>query len=267
MSTKEQSVTLLRRNKQAQVAAFNAVGMTDVTEASRASEFAKRIKWAGGLLDICLAVQRYSDKSYWYFTKDEWDSLTNENKMKFIKRGLRVRAYGHSFVLAPGDCYDGDGNVTMSWGNRKNVEDLDQRTCGAAYNDFAGAENTELILASLSGITGNEGVTGAPAAEAAKAYKAYTEEYDGIEDTSDWHLPGLGVLLIIYKCKTEIQEALEYFWSSESLLCKATTNHYYWSSTEYTSEYAFGLSFHYGYISGAQYKEVKNRVRAVCEEV
>ena len=82
MSTKEQSVTLLRRNKQAQVAAFNAVGMTDVTEASRASEFAKRIKWAGGLLDICLAVQRYSDKSYWYFTKDEWDSLTNENKMQ-----------------------------------------------------------------------------------------------------------------------------------------------------------------------------------------
>ena len=52
MSTKEQSVTLLRKNKQAQVAAFNAVGMKDVTENSRASEFAKRIKWAGGLLDI-----------------------------------------------------------------------------------------------------------------------------------------------------------------------------------------------------------------------
>ncbi len=267
MSTKEQSVTLLRKNKQAQVAAFNAIGMKDVTEESRASEFAKRIKWAGGLLDICLAVQRYSDKSYWYFTKEEWDSLTNENKLKFIKRGLRVRAYGHSFVLAANDCYDADGNVIMSWGYRKNVEDLDQRSCGTAYNDFAGAENTELIISSLSGTTGCNGVTGAPAAEAAKAYKAYTMEYDNIEDTSDWHLPGFGVLLVIYKCKTEIQDALEYFWSADCLLCKATTNHIYWSSTEYSTEYAFAMSFHYGYMYATQGKETKNRVRAVCEEV
>ena len=113
MSTKEQSVTLLRKNKQAQVAAFNAVGMKDVTEESRASEFAKRIKWAGGLLDVSLAVQRYSDKSYWYFKKEEWESLTNENKLKFIKRGLRVRAYGHSFVIAPSDCFDGEDRKSV----------------------------------------------------------------------------------------------------------------------------------------------------------
>ncbi len=267
MSTKEQSVTLLRKNKQAQVAAFNAIGMRDVTEESRASEFAKRIKWAGGLLDICLAVQRYSDKSYWYFTKEEWDSLSNQNKQQFIKRGLRVRAYSHSFILAANDCFDADGNSIMAWGNRKNVEDLDQRSCGAAYNDFAGAENTEMILASMSGETGNQNITGAPAAEATKLYKAYTEEYDGIEDTSDWHLPGLGVLLVVYKCKNEIQEALEYFWSADCLLSKSTTNHYYWCSTEYSTEYAFALSFHYGYISATQYKETKHRVRAVCEEV
>ena len=266
MSTKEQSVTLLRKNKQAQVAAFNAIGMTDVTENSRASEFAKRIKWAGGLLDICLAVQRYSDKSYWYFTKDEWDSLTNENKMKFIKRGLRVRAYGHSFVIAANDCYDADGNVTMAWGNRNNVGDLDNRSCGTAYNDFAGAENTELILASLTGTTGGQSIVGAPAAEAAKAYKAYTQEYDGIEDTSDWQLPGLGVLLIIYKCKTEIQYALEYFWSTDCMLCTSTNDYRYYSSTEYDASSAFTLSVHHGYIS-TQNKDTKHRVRAVCEEV
>ena len=266
MSTKEQSVTLLRKNKQAQVAAFNAVGMKEVTENSRASEFAKRIKWAGGLLDICLAVQRYSDKSYWYFTKEEWDSLTNENKMKFIKRGLRVRAYGHSFILAANDCYDADGNVIMPWGNRVNIEDLDNRSLGTAYNDFAGAANTDFIIASQSGKTGSQGITGAPAAETAKAYKAYVNEYDGIDDTSDWHLPGLGTLLTIYKCKDEIQEALEYFWSVESLLCKTSTNHNYWSSTEYDAGQAFYTSFYNGVIS-VQGKETKSRVRAVCEEV
>ena len=43
--TNEQSATLLRLNKQAQVAALNAVGFSDVTENSRASEFGQRIKW------------------------------------------------------------------------------------------------------------------------------------------------------------------------------------------------------------------------------
>lgn len=265
MSTKEQSVTLLRKNKQAQAAAFNAVGLTHVNENSRASEFGKYIKWAGGLLDICIAVQRYSDKSYWYFTKDEWDSLTNENKNKFIKRGLRVRAYGHSFILAANDCYSADGGVEMVWGNRIKVADLDSRSCGTAYNDYKGAENTELILAHLSGTTGTENVEGAPAAEAAKAYKAYTSDIDGIDDTSDWHLPGLGVLIIIYKCKAEIQAALEYFWTADS--CMATTGTLpYWSSTEYDAGYAFAFYNHYGSIS-VQYKETLQRVRAVCEEV
>ena len=49
--TNEQSATLLRLNKQAQVAALNAVGFSDITENSRASEFGQRIKWAAGLLD------------------------------------------------------------------------------------------------------------------------------------------------------------------------------------------------------------------------
>lgn len=266
MSTKEQSVTLLRKNKQAQAAAFNAVGLTHVNENSRASEFGKYIKWAGSLLDICLAVQRYDDKTYHYFTKEEWDNLTNANKNKFIKRGIRVRAYGHSFILAANDCYNSEGGATMAWGNRINVTDLDQRVCGVAYNDFKGAENTELILAHLSGAIGTENVEGAPAAEAAKAYKAYTEDIDGIEDTGDWHLPGLGVLIIIYKCKAEIQEALEYFWSVDSKLNESGTNNFYWSSTECDSGYAFVLAPHYAYVA-VQYKDTLQRVRAVCEEV
>lgn len=257
MSSKEQSVTLLRKNKQAQVAAFNAVGMKDVADTTRASEFAKRIKWAGGLLDICLAVQRYSDKSYWYFTKDEWDSLTNENKMKFIKRGLRVRAYGHSFIIAASDSPAADGNIIMSWGDSKKIGYLTARNCGAAYNDFAGAENTDLILETL---------TTASAASVAKAYRAYTQEVDGIEDTSDWHLPGLGVLLTIYKCKEEVQEALEYFWSSESIMCNTSSNHNYWSSTEFDASQSFCASIHVGSFQTST-KSTKYRVRAVCEEI
>ena len=58
MSTKEQSATLLRLNKQEQVKALQAVGFADITENSRASEFPNRIKWATGLLDMRVACNR-----------------------------------------------------------------------------------------------------------------------------------------------------------------------------------------------------------------
>lgn len=265
MSTPEQSVTLLRKNKREQAAAFNAVGLKHVTENSRASEFGKYIKWAGGLLDICLAVQRYDDGTYHYFTREEWESL-KANKDKFIKRGIRVRAYGHSFILAATDCVSAEGGMTLAWGNRVNVSELDNRSLGAAYNDFAGAANTEYIIAQLAGTTGSQNVEGAPAAEAARAYKAYTKEFDGIEDTSDWHLPGLGVLITIYRCKEQVQEALEYFWSAECKLSSNDNTHYYWSSTEFDASSVFTFSNHWGSIF-VQNKDSLFLVRAVCEEV
>lgn len=266
MSTKEQSVTLLRRNKREQAAAFNAVGLTHVNQDSRASEFGKYIKWAGGLLDLCIAVQHLENETYHYFTREEWDSLTNVNKEKFVKRGLRVRAYGHSFILAPGDCFDSAGSTLVAWANRKDVAGLANRTCGDAYNDFAGKENTNLIIEALSGAAGPQNVNGAPAAEVAASYKAYTKEYDGLDDESDWHLPGLGVLITIYKCKTEIQEALEYFWSSESRFAESESNTAYWSSTECDASTAFCSSIHTSVINPTN-KETTARVRAVCEEV
>lgn len=79
MSTKEQSATLLRLNKQEQVKALQSVGFTDVTDNTRASEFPQRIKWAAGLLDLCLACNRISDNSKAYFTAAEWNSLTAAN--------------------------------------------------------------------------------------------------------------------------------------------------------------------------------------------
>lgn len=261
MSTKEQSVTLLRKNKEAQVAAFQSVGMSGVTVASRASEFGKYIQWAGGLLDLCVACQRLSDGSKWYFTREEWDSLTAANKQKFIKYGLRVRANGHIFVIAATDSLDADGNVSFAWGNRVKVTDMTSRNCGTAYNDFAGAQNTELIISAQAGTTGNEGVHGVPAAEITRTYKAYTMAQDGYEDNHDWHLPGLGCLIIMYKFKNEINEAMEFFWSADSKLAAAA----YYSSTEYSSEYSFSLSISSGYIN-VPYKETVARVRPVCEE-
>lgn len=262
MSTKEQSVTLLRKNKLAQVEAFQAVGMSDVNENTRASEFADRIKWAAGLLDITLACKRFSDGTDWYFTKEEWSSLTNSNRALFAMRGLRVRAFGHSFVLAAQDCFSQDGNVTIPWSNRVRVTELVNRVRAAAYNDFNGLENTELIISQLAGNGGAQNIIGAPSAEAARAYKAFTKKNDGIDDTSDWHLPSLGVGIIIYRLKPQLQEALSFFWNED---CKLAADSY-WTSTQADNENSWYINLSSGVMSVVT-KDNAYRVRSVCDVV
>ena len=83
--TNEQSATLLRLNKQAQVAALNAVGFSDVTENSRASEFGQRIKSGAGLLNLHLSCTRISEYSQEFFTAAEMNPLTLVNKQLQIK--------------------------------------------------------------------------------------------------------------------------------------------------------------------------------------
>ena len=107
MSTKEQSATLLRLNKQEQVKALQAVGFADITENSRASEFPNRIKWPTGLLDMRVACNRISDNSKWYFTREEWNSLTPANKLigaVLVKRltGFPQRCWAKCTPVSPG---------------------------------------------------------------------------------------------------------------------------------------------------------------------
>lgn len=259
----EQSITLLRRNKRLLAEAFQSAGMANVTESSRAAEFAKRIKWAGGLLDLCLACQRISDGSHWYFTQSEWETLTNENKQLFLMRGLRVRALGHSFVLAPTDVKDEEGNNQMQWMNAPvDIPDLENLGTGAAYNDFSGKASTALILEAVA----NENIpaaTSAPAAQWASAYHSYRkEDGDALDDESGWHLPGLGVLIVLYRYRSEINRAFSAFWGSDALL----TTGRYWSSAEWSDAYKWYVELGSGIVSNIA-PVTQYRVRPVSDEV
>ena len=57
MASNEQSVTLLRHNKVAQVAALNALGF-NLTESARAADFPMYLKWGSGLLDVNIARKK-----------------------------------------------------------------------------------------------------------------------------------------------------------------------------------------------------------------
>ncbi|MFT0348778.1 Vir protein [Bacteroides thetaiotaomicron] len=263
MSTKEQSATLLRLNKQEQVKALQAVGFADITENSRASEFPNRIKWAAGLLDMRVACNRISDNSKWYFTREEWNSLTPANKLKFIRRGLCIRAHSQSFVIAAQECYAGDLSSSFYWGGLgKTIDGLSAKMLGKMYTCFTGKEDTHLILDALKG-TNSNGVEGAPAVEAAVAYKAFTLDGDGLEDDTEWFLPSSGQMMIMYRYRDQINEMLRAFWSSDSMLL---TDKYYWTSTYYDTTNAWTCNLNTGHMTVQNKNTSLLHVRATAED-
>ena len=109
-------------------------GITFEYDVPTVSEFAKRIKWAGGLLDICLAVQRYSDKSYWYFTKEEWDKMDEREKRNAFSMATGTygiqdtgRMFDSSASLLVGGYYGGSSVHSTCQFDADNSDEEQQR--------------------------------------------------------------------------------------------------------------------------------------------
>ena len=80
---------LMRLNKQDQVAALQSIGFTTVNENTPASDIAKYMQWAGTLLDLSLATLRIEDGEQVFFTASEWNSMSANNRSKYIRIGIR----------------------------------------------------------------------------------------------------------------------------------------------------------------------------------
>lgn len=238
---KEQSVTLLRMNKRKQVDALNSIGFQSVNEGTRASTFPDYIKWAGGLLDVRVAVVRISDGAKYYLTIQEWESLSNENKTKFVKQGVRIRACQEDFMLAS------TAIGTFAWGGKKDVttiKNYGQTSADnvyTAFQDVSARELTERIASYYSGVT-SDGVTGAPAAEAALAYKAFSEDTDGVDDDLQWCLMKPKHGLIIYRYLNEINDVIKRAWSSDNIVTTSTL----WTCMESGNQSAWIFIMSYG---------------------
>ncbi|MDE5988969.1 MAG: Vir protein [Duncaniella sp.] len=235
MASNEQSVTLLRMNKRAQVEALNTLGF-NLTEGARASQFPDLVRWAAGLLDVTLAANRKRDNRKFFFTLAEWQSLTSTEQDLFLLRGVRVRAWGQSFVIAP------DNITNKTWGRQGAVQDAHSFSAKKdLYKFFNAFEETRNIATVLEGQSYN-GIVGAPAAEAALAYKVFTLERDGLEDDSEWCLPTLAHLVIMFRFRVEIEEIITAVWSADfKFLAKA-----YWSCCSWDNSSAYRLQFESG---------------------
>ena len=111
-----ESTLLLRMNKEEQVSVLQEIGFTSVNENTPASDIAKYIRWAGGLLDLSFATIRIEDGVNVFFTAEEWNSLSANNRSKYLRIGVRIRADRRQFVIAKSDCTDDIGGRTFKWG-------------------------------------------------------------------------------------------------------------------------------------------------------
>ena len=253
---------LLRLNKQDQIEALKSIGFTTVNENTPASDIAKYMQWSGTLLDLSLATLRIEDGEQVFFTASEWNSMSANNRSKYIRIGIRLRAECHQFIIAKSACVDAGGNKTFKWGGYgTDLRGLKNYGSGnqGLYDTFDGKENTDVIIETLAGVKDTQGTVGAPAAEVARAYKACTLESDGIEDTTVWNLPALGELMLMAKYKTEINELITSMFGNQNIF----TNDWYWSSTEYDASSSWYVNFSGGNVN-AYSRQDAYRVRPLA---
>lgn len=232
MASNEQSVTLLRQNKRAQVEALNSLGY-NLTEGARASQFPELVKWAAGLLDVTIAANRKRDNRKFFFTVDDWQSLSSAEQDLFLLRGVRVRAWGTSFVIAP------DNITNKAWGSSRAVADAHNFSSKKdLYKYFDCEEGTQVIIDAYEGVN-NGGVVGAPAAEAARAYKAFTADRYGYDDDTVWCLPTLAQLNIMFRFRTEIEAVITAVWSADFKFLAQR----YWSCCNWDNTNAYRIMF------------------------
>lgn len=197
MANNKQTVSLLRKNKQEQVAVLQELGFTNVTATTKASLFPIYVKWANGLLDCTIAVNRLSDGRAFYFSKEEWILLPQTTKAQFLIRGIRLRSHGMSFVMAI------SALTGAPWGPASDIARVpNYQGSGELYSDRKAEEYNQIILSSISNGNGDTAI------ELCRDYKAFTQEIDGREDTSTWVMGTVAHYMEVQRYRKEIDDCM-----------------------------------------------------------
>lgn len=256
MASYEQSVTLLRQNKRAQVESVRELGFTDVSVETRASLFPMLIRWAAGLLDITVAV-RYKGTdantgANLYFTPEEWSTMPSSARSSYVLRGLRVRAESVCLIIAL-------SQQTLQWGVLTAVAGATNTAPPALYHINTAREETEKIADHNQGQS-NEYCSGSPAAEYALNYRAFSESYAGFADTTLWAIPSMKHMLLMYKYREQINQALLIV-GSDTLSASI-----YWTCCQRSTTEAYRISMINGQINSINKSTGSHVVRPVAVE-
>ncbi len=254
-----QEAQLMRQNIADQITALNDLGFTEINSSTPLSVIADYMRWAGGLRDLRLATINKNTGAYDDYSEEEWNALSASGKAALIKLGIRIRAERQDFIISKDNITRTNGSFDIPWAPNNNIDvkGLTNYGPGATshLNDIDGKANTDLILAH-----GKANNITFEVAERARAYKASTVADGGFDDPTEWSLPAIGQLWLLYKYRKQINEAITLFFGASAQLI---SDSWYWSSTEYSSSYAWVVGMHYGNVSYVS-KANANRVRAVA---
>ncbi len=243
-------------NKQEMVKVFHEEGFNEITMESPLSLMAEYIRWMGGLRDLTLACIRKTDSENVFFTEAEWNSMSANNKSRYVKIGVRIRAYKRSFIIAKDSAKDSNGSTNFKFGcagrDLKGVQNYGAINSGL-YDTITGLADTKAAIDQSAGQADTSRTIGAPACEAAWSYKAATE------DNNQWYLPSVSELRLVSEFRKEINAFLAKMFSSDNLLPLV----WHWSSTECDSSCSWGVHMNFGN-SGFSARTNANCVRPVC---
>ena len=179
----------------------------------------------------------------------KWTALQTSGE---VADGVVIVEGGKVLVVAPTEC-DSAGllwsSAAMSGGAVTTTNRLN------AMEDWAGKANTAAIIAKSTSSAVNNTVAYAPGF--CNLYSRVNTNNKGLT-AGKWWLPSAGVLMMIYANMTKINYAL-------SLITGATqlAEAWYWSSTEYSATYIWGLALSTGYLGNSTKARDKFRVRPV----
>lgn len=177
MDNANNSSIILGLNKQDQIKALRDVGFTDIADNATWSDIVNHMRWAGGLRDLQVATYlktslRDPSPQRSYFSEDQWQTMTVNERSKFVPFGVAIRAERMAFVLSLQNATS-DSTIRFAWGptniNVPGLKDFSNKNEGV-FEDVDGEANTDLILACAK----EQGVS-FPAATVARSYKAFTK--------------------------------------------------------------------------------------------
>ena len=191
---------------------------------------------------VFIMFHRKSDNYPLAVKPDKWASYQNSGE---IAEGVMIVEGGKILVVAPTEATLYWSSAAVSAGGKTTT---DRET---ALNDWTGKTST------AAQITHNECKTESYAPGFCASYERVNANGQGLT-AGKWWLPSLGELMMIYANMRKINYAL-------SLINGATqlAETWYWSSTEYSADIAWGLTLFSGYASYSPKATNQNRVRPV----
>lgn len=191
---------------------------------------------------VFIMFHRKSDNYPLAVKPDKWASYQNSGE---IAEGVMVVEGGKILVVAPTEATLYWSSAAVSAGGKTTT---DRET---ALNDWTGKAST------AAQITHNECKTESYAPGFCASYERVNANGQGLT-AGKWWLPSLGELMMIYANMRKINYAL-------SLINGATqlAETWYWSSTEFSATYAWGLYLGNGTAGGTTKATYQLRVRPV----